>query len=123
DDGMAGDRCDLLCLDLELAERVRRSLPVEQVVALVAARAGALADATRLRLAIALARADELCVCDLAWISGRSEKLVSHHVRVLREGGLAESRREGKVVFYRLTSDGRDLLAALLRAEPQATPA
>src|SRR5438876_2971391 len=26
----------------------------------------------------------ELCVCDLAWISERSQKLVSHHLRALR---------------------------------------
>jgi DNA-binding transcriptional ArsR family regulator len=115
---MTSDRCDLLCLDLEVAERVRHSLLTEQAASRAAARAGALADATRLRLALALAQADELCVCDLAWISGRSEKLVSHHLRALREGGLAESRRDGKVVFYRLTIEGRDLLSAILRADP-----
>jgi DNA-binding transcriptional ArsR family regulator len=37
-------------------------------------------------------------------------------VRVLRDAGLAESRRDGKVVFYRLSEAGRRLLETLLPA-------
>ena len=69
-------------------------------------------------IAAALADADELCVCDLAWVSGRSDKLVSHHLRILRVADLASSRRSGKIVFYRLTLLGRRLLEAALSAEP-----
>lgn len=47
----------------------------------VAGRAAALADPTRLRLALALALGGELCVCDVAWISGHAENLASHHLR------------------------------------------
>ena len=116
---MTDDRCDLLCLDLVVAERLRgRRLGVDE--ALVAAgRAQALADPTRLLVAAALAEADELCVCDLAWIVERAQNLVSHHVRVLRREGLVRSRREGKMVMYGLTEAGRALLAAVLR--PQAS--
>jgi DNA-binding transcriptional ArsR family regulator len=35
-------------------------------------------------------------------------------VRILRESGLAVSRRAGKVVFYRLTRTGRALLGAVV---------
>ena len=111
---MGADQCDLLCLDLDLAERVRHSLLSEHACRAASARAAALADPTRLRLAAALGHADELCVCDLAWVSGRSQKLVSHHVRALREAGLAASRREGRIVFYRLTDAGKALLAAVM---------
>ena len=55
---------------------------------------------------------DELCVCDLAWTCGASQNLASHHARVLRSAGLAASRREGKLVMYRLTDTGHSLLAA-----------
>jgi DNA-binding transcriptional ArsR family regulator len=108
------DACGLLCLDLPVAEAVREALIGEDQARISAAHAGALADPTRFRIAAALHRADELCVCDLARITGRSAKLVSHHVRVLREAGLAESRREGKVVFYRHTVRGRRLIDAVL---------
>jgi len=39
-------------------------------------------------LAAALLEASELCVCDLAWIAERSQTLVSHHVRALRNHGI-----------------------------------
>jgi DNA-binding transcriptional ArsR family regulator len=106
---MASDRCDLLCLDLPRAEQVRAHLDHE-LIARVAAQARALGDATRLTIAVALAEGDELCVCDLAWITGRAENLVGHHLRTLREAGLARSRRDGKIVFYSLTELGQTLL-------------
>ena len=111
---MADDRCDLLCLDLDRAEIVRSGLLAEDDAAHAARGAGALADATRLRTAVALAAAGELCGCDVAWVTGRSDKLVSHHLRTLREAGLAESRRDGRVIFYRLTDMGHMLLDAIL---------
>ncbi len=65
-------------------------------------------------LAAALAEASELCVCDLAWISERSQNLVSHHLRMLRAEGLVRSRREGKMVMYALTPEGAALIASVL---------
>ncbi len=113
---MADDRCDVLCLDLPRAEELRRRrLPVE-LAETAAARARALADPTRLSLATSLLDGDELCVCDLAWISGRPQNLVSHHLRALKREGLATSRRDGKVVFYSLTDPGADLLDRVLEA-------
>lgn len=112
---MPDDRCDLLCLDLPRAERIRGRLD-EQAVVGAAARAKALGDPTRVTVALTLRDGGELCVCDIAWIAGRAENLVSHHLRALRAAGLAQSRREGKVVFYALTAGGRELLDALVLA-------
>jgi len=105
------DRCDLLCLDLPRAEslRARQLDPVR--AELIAARMRALADPTRLVIVDALEQGGELCVCDLAWITGRAQNLVSHHLRSLKGEGLAESRREGKIVFYSLTEPGVRLYA------------
>lgn len=107
------DTCDLLCLDLAKAEALRAALPAAAAVEPAAARAKALGDPTRLTLALTLAATDELCVCDLAWISGRAENLVSHHLRTLRTAGLVTSRRDGKMVLYAVTETGRGLLGAL----------
>lgn len=117
---MTGDRCDLLCLDLPRAESVRAALLDETAAAELAARAAALGDATRLRVAAALAGGGELCVCDLAWIVGRAENLISHHVRVLRVAGLASSRRQGKMVLYQLTELGAALLASVVESAAAA---
>ncbi len=111
---MADDRCDLLCLDLPMAETLRASRPDPQVAQAAARRAAALADPTRLTLAAALHQGGELCVCDMAWVIERSENLVGHHLRALREAGLARSRREHKVVFYSLTEAGRELVRLVL---------
>jgi DNA-binding transcriptional ArsR family regulator len=114
---VAHDRCELLCLDLDVAEAIRHERPSPEAVSRATTFAAALADPTRLRVAVALSRADELCVCDLAWIAERSQNLVSHHLRVLRSADLVESRRDGKMVLYSLTSEGTELLDMLLREE------
>lgn len=111
---MASERCEILCLDLERAEALRsRRLEVADAER-AAGRAKALADPTRLMLAVALGEGGELCVCDLAWVAERAENLVSHHLRLLRSAGLVTSRRDGKMVMYSLSERGRELLTATL---------
>lgn len=110
---MGDDHCDLLCLDLPRAEAIRAARLPEDRLADAARRAKALSDPTRLAVALALRAGEELCVCDLAWITGRSEKLTSHHARALRAAGLVAARREGRMVLHRLTDAGADLLATL----------
>lgn len=110
---MSDSACDLLCIDFDRAEALRSALPDPAGLARVTDRLRALGDPTRLRLAHALQVGDELCVCDLAWIIGSSQGLVSHHLRQLRTVELVESRRDGKLVMYRLTSTGQQLLATL----------
>ena len=82
-----------------------------------AAAAKALGDPTRLAVALALQAGESACVCDLAWIVGRDERLVSHHVRLLKGAGLARSERDGKMVMYELTDRGRALLTAVAAEE------
>jgi DNA-binding transcriptional ArsR family regulator len=112
------DRCDLLCLDLPQAERLRANKIDASTAEIASGRAKAFGDPTRLTIAAAL-REGALCVCDLSWVCDRAENLVSHHVRVLRTAGLLSSRRDGKMVMYSLTDTGGELLEALL--EPAAT--
>lgn len=108
------DTCDLLCLDLPRAEAVRRMRPALDAVVAAAETAKALGDPTRLTVALALREGGELCVCDLAWVCERSDKLISHHARQLRSAGLVRSRREGRMVMYSLTEAGAALLAAVM---------
>ena len=60
-----------------------------------------LADPTRLRI-VALLRAMELSVGELAQVLGQSQPRVSRHVKILIDAGLAERRKEGSWVFLRL---------------------
>jgi DNA-binding transcriptional ArsR family regulator len=111
------DVCELLCLDLPHAERIRAALPDPVRLEAVAGSARALGDPTRLRIAVALLAGDELCVCDMAWVVGASQALVSHHLRQLRAGGVVTSRKDGRMVMYRLSERGRALLAVLFDTE------
>jgi ArsR family transcriptional regulator len=61
----------------------------------------ALADPTRLRI-LALLRAMELSVGELAQVLGQSQPRVSRHVKILIDAGLAERRKEGSWVFLTL---------------------
>lgn len=64
-----------------------------------------MADPTRARLLYALDVVDELCVGDLALALKVSEDAASYGLRVLRTAGLVTRRKQGRVVYYRL-SDG-----------------
>lgn len=107
---MPDDACDLLCLDLSVAEGLRAERVDEGAAERLAEPFRALADPTRLTLALALRQGGEVCVCDLAWISERAQNLVSHHLRALRTAGLVDYRREGKMALYSLTDRARALL-------------
>ena len=117
---MLPDTCDLLCLDLPKAEAARRELPSAAELAAWAGAAKALADPTRLAVAFPLESSRRAWVCDLAWIVGRDEKLISHHARALRTAGLATATRDGKMVMYALTDRGRALLTAVIATATSA---
>jgi DNA-binding transcriptional ArsR family regulator len=115
---VAGDTCELLCLDLPRAEALRAARTEQRSAARLAEFYRALADATRLEVALALRAGGELCVCDLAWILERAQNLVSHHLRVLRGQDLVEYRRDGKMALYSLTAHGRELLDSVVAHAP-----
>jgi DNA-binding transcriptional ArsR family regulator len=108
------DTCDLLCLDLPRAEAARAALPAAAELEQLAGAAKALGDPTRLAIALALRDGGRACVCDLGWVTSKPEKLVSHHVRLLKSAGLARSERDGKMVMYELTGRGRALVDAIV---------
>lgn len=116
---MNAAHCDLLCLDLEKAEALRRARLDPGAAGAAAAETKALSDPTRLTLAHALSQTDEACVCDLSWVMERAENLVSHHLKVLRQAGLVTSVRDGKMILYSLTERGRELVRAVIPANAQ----
>lgn len=61
-----------------------------------------LADPTRARIALLVARETELCVCELTCALEVSQPKISRHLALLRESGLLADRRKGQWVYYRL---------------------
>lgn len=62
----------------------------------------ALSDPVRLRLFDLVRRAgsEGVCSCDLVGPLERSQPTISHHLKVLREAGLVEARRDGTWIWY-----------------------
>jgi DNA-binding transcriptional ArsR family regulator len=63
-----------------------------------------MSDPTRLRILSALA-CEELCVCDIASLTGVSQSAVSHQLRLLRQLDLVAFERLGRRAVYRLADD------------------
>ncbi|WP_426227531.1 ArsR/SmtB family transcription factor [Pseudarthrobacter sp. DSP2-3-2b1] len=75
--------------------------PDSQYVELAVEVFAMLADATRVRLILAL-REGELSVNALAGIAGKSGPAVSQHLAKMRLARMVSTRQEGTRVFYRL---------------------
>lgn len=73
-----------------------------------------LADETRARLMLLIAREHELCVCELTCALGESQPKVSRHLAQLRTSGLLADRRQGQWVYYRLHPELPDWVSQML---------
>lgn len=97
-------------MNKEHVEAALEELPDEEELIDLADFYKLFSDSTRVRILSALS-SSELCVYDLALVVGMSQSAVSHQLRILKTGRLVSSRREGRVVFYRLSDDHvRDIL-------------
>ena len=85
--------------------RARARMLSDDDAARLAGTLSLLADPTRARVLYALDTVEELCVGDLALATGAGEDAVGYALRLLRTAGLVVNRRQGRVVFYRLSPD------------------
>ncbi len=92
--------------------------PDSQYVELAVEVFAMLADATRVRLILAL-RDEEMSVNHLADIVGKSPAAVSQHLAKLRLSGFVVTRQEVQRVFYRLANEHAKQLVtdAIFQAE------
>jgi DNA-binding transcriptional ArsR family regulator len=95
------DLCQEKVLHAENVEHALKNIPDSNILDSLIDIFKALSDPSRLKIVMALA-ACELCVCDLAALTGSSDSAVSHQLRILRNLKIVRYRREGKIVFYRL---------------------
>ncbi len=95
--------CDYRCIHQERVDTAHvQALSLkdnEQIAALFKT----LGDPNRLRILWALDHR-EMCVCDLALFLGVSESAVSHQLKQLRQLSLVTNRREGPVIYYRISN-------------------
>lgn len=96
------DRCETECVDPDRVQAVIERLPDARVFQDLAETFRVLADPGRVRLISALLEGGELCVCDLAAVTGLSETACSHNLRLLRSQRLVRYRKQGRNVYYSL---------------------
>jgi ArsR family transcriptional regulator, arsenate/arsenite/antimonite-responsive transcriptional repressor len=75
----------------------------------------ALSDPTRLRVFLLLMKRD-LCVCELTFVLEMSQSRISHQLRLLRDSGLVEDKRDGRWIIYTIPESVREDLEPLLRS-------
>lgn len=86
----------------------------ERAEALVTA-AKALADPVRLQIVDVLRRhAGEVCVCDLQRLLPISQPTLSHHLKKLRDAGLAGVVRRGQWAYYYINPEALEDLSSWL---------
>lgn len=116
------DGCTVRVVDADRVAAVRERMPSGADLADTADVFGLLSDPNRLRLLVALLDG-ELCVCDLAAVTGQSESAVSHALRLLRAHRIVAARRSGRMIYYRLEDAHVRLLLDVALAHTEHTEA
>ena len=81
----------------------------------------ALSDETRLAV-LEMLRGGERCVCELQDALDAAQSRLSFHLRVLRESGLVQDRKEGRWSYYSLVpetlGEAHDVVRSLATEKP-----
>jgi DNA-binding transcriptional ArsR family regulator len=93
-------------------ERVCGRLPEGEYVELAVEVFQMLADATRVRIVLALRDVEELSVNQLAELVNKAPATVSQHLAKLRMARMVTTRHDGTKIFYRLTDEHASQLVA-----------
>ena len=101
---MEDDVCQERFVHKDRVEKARISQPSAETMEQMVAVYKLLGEPMRLKIMLALC-VNEMCVCDLATLLNASSSATSHQLKLLRLSGLVQSRREGKMMFYRIGKD------------------
>ncbi|MDT0344507.1 ArsR/SmtB family transcription factor [Streptomyces litchfieldiae] len=122
-DGLvSADGCAVRVVDADRVHAVRARMPADTELADTADVFGLMSDPGRLRLLVALLEG-EMCVCDLAAVTGLSESATSHALRLLRAHRVVAARRAGRMAYYRLADAHVRMLLDLAVAHSEHTEA
>lgn len=91
-------------LDHDRLDLARRALDVDEIDAW-AELFGAMSDPNRLRILLAIHRAPDINVSDLASATGMSDNATSHALSALRVRGLVRVRRSGRERLWSLAHE------------------
>lgn len=96
--------CDCDVIHEELVEDTRSKMKPENDYDKLAALFKMFDDKTRVMILHALEQ-NEMCVCDLAVLLGKTKSAISHQLKALRLANMVKYRREAQIVYYSLADD------------------
>lgn len=88
----------------ELLEKVIDVMPTDEKLLDLARLFKLFADETRIKILYSLFES-EMCVCAISELLGKSQSVISHSLKVLKDGKLVDCRREGKTIYYFLADN------------------
>ena len=74
----------------------------------------AFCDENRIRI-LEMLQTGEKCGCKLLEELNVTQPTLSHHMKILCDAGIVESRKEGKWTHYKISTDGRKTALKLLK--------
>ena len=95
------EQCGFLCVHEDVVKKVTSQMPPDEMLYDLAELFKVFGDSTRIRILFVLFES-EMCVCDIAQLLNMTQSAISHQLRILKQGRLVKSRREGKSIFYSL---------------------
>lgn len=98
------EQCEFIHVHQDVVEAVKQNMPNEELLYDLADFFKVFADSTRIKILYVLLQS-EMCVCDIAQLTGATQSAVSHQLRTLKQMKLVKSRRDGKTVFYTLSDN------------------
>ncbi|MDI6818637.1 MAG: metalloregulator ArsR/SmtB family transcription factor [Methanothermobacter thermautotrophicus] len=98
---MKRDICEIEHTDRERVLRVRAEMPSIDEIRGICDIFKILSEPTRLKILRALSL-ESLCVCELASLLDVTQSAVSHQLRILRNAGMVDYERDGKMARYYL---------------------
>ncbi len=91
------------CIDNKILSQVGQTAGLLKVIA----------EDNRLKI-LCILKKGERCVCDIWQDVGLPQNLASHHLKVLKDAGLLNSRKEGLNVLYSINKKGMGKFNLLL---------
>ena len=91
-------------IDKRLQEMIHDYVPKGEILDDLVCFFSIFSDYTRLKMISALA-ISEMCVSDISATLGINQTTVSHQLRLLKNWGIVQGKRDGKIVFYSLSNE------------------
>lgn len=95
---------DTLLLDRRTKDMVEGYVPEGELLSSLVRFFSIFSDGTRLRILSALA-ISEMCVTDISRVLNINQTTVSHQLRFLKDAGMVQTDRHGKIIFYALRNE------------------